>query len=238
MTQRNTPLTADEANAKVRAQGYELAGPYAGRRNSGAYRCDLHNETHQATGRFVLGGGRLPCCASARRRELGQQLVGERNPFFGRHHTLQTRMDSSRRMLATEHPLRGKARPDYLTGPLLVAIAGKRRSDATRAKLSAHQRRVQASVDHIAAKAARGRTAGVPGLVYLVRVGSLVKIGSTTKTMPYRLTRLRQQHGDDVELLLAAVVADCGQYEADLMLRHRSTWVRGEFFDLMPEPSP
>lgn len=232
MAHRNTILTAEEVAARIAtAHGYTLCGPWLGQKRKHEFSCPLHGETHETDGRTILNGGLLKCCYTERRREVGRSLVGEKNPFFGKRHTIEYRIRVSALRKAALNHFRGKPRPDRLKKITSEALQGRVRSDETRAKLSAHQLKVQGSVDHIAQKSARGMTAGKPGFVYFVRICGLVKIGSTTRTLDYRLTRLKREHGE-ADLLLATYVADCGAFEATLQLHHRSAWVRGEFFNL------
>lgn len=91
-------------------------------------------------------------------------------------------------------------------------------------------RRRHGLFDFIVRKASEGKTAGKPGIFYIVKIDGLLKFGSATTTMSYRLTRMRQKLGPDVELLLHCLVDDAGAYEAAMMNAHRHLWVHGEHF--------
>lgn len=172
----------------------------------------------------------LSCCAREANSERMKGATGEKNTFFGRKHSIESRERMSVAKLAGENHLRGKPRPEYLTAALKAAITGVPRSGPTKAKLSAHMSGRHRLFEFCRRKAECGRTAGKPGIFYVVRIGDQLKFGSATTTMAYRLTRLRQKHGHDVELKLHCIVGDAGAYEAAMMGRHREHWVCGEFF--------
>lgn len=213
------------------AAGYELESEYLGRHFNITVRCARHDFAQEAPARHVFAGMRIACCAKeAMAANLSEKMRGVGNPFFGRKHSIESREKMSAAVMAAPHALRGRPRPAHLTEALQRAVTGKPRTAATKGKLSAHMQRRHSLFEFCARKAAEGRTAGKPGIFYMVRIGGLVKFGSATTTMHYRLTRLRQQHGD-VEPLLHCIVADAGAYEAAMMRAHRDRWVRGEYFN-------
>lgn len=86
--------------------------------------------------------------------------------------------------------------------------------------------------------AATGKTSGKQGIFYVVRIGELLKFGSATTTMSYRMRRLREKFGS-VELVTYCLVDDAGRYEADAMERCREHWSHGEYFhDWLKGSSP
>lgn len=163
---------------------------------------------------------------------LSQSLKGSGNPFFGRKHSIKTREEASARMLSAPHPLRGKPQPEYLGSAVRAAITGVPRSAETREKISAKATERHKNFDYLIRKVLGGKTSGQPGIFYIVRIGDRLKFGSATTTMSYRLTRLRQKHGPDIEVMAHALVDDAGGYEAAMMERHRERWLHGEFFAL------
>lgn len=156
-------------------------------------------------------------------------MQGSGNHFHGRRHTIESREKMSATKRALPYAFRGMKRPEYLTRSLMARIQGVPRDDNTKAKMSAHMLDRHRSFDYCVRKAECGRTAGKPGIFYVVRIGGELKFGSATTTMNYRLTRLRQKHGD-VQLVTHCVVSDAGAHEASMMMEHRADWLHGEFF--------
>jgi hypothetical protein len=157
-------------------------------------------------------------------------MKGEGNNFFGKTHSLETREKISRHHLASPNHMRGKPRPQYVTDAIMRSIKGVPRTKSVRERLSAHMRKRHESFDYCVAKTLSGKTAGKSGWFYVVRIGEHLKFGSATTTMAYRVTRHKQKHGDDVELLMQCLVPDCGAYEAGMMQACRRHWSHGEFF--------
>lgn len=228
-------LSQEEAARRVAAVGYTLDSAYLGRHFAVMVSCERHAARQTALAKNIFNGMRIACCAQEVRDaiagDLREKMRGSANPFFGRKHSIESREKISAAVMAAPHALRGKPRPAYLTEALQRAVTGKPRGASTKAKLSAHMHRRHSLFEFCARKASEGRTAGKPGIFYIVRIGELAKFGSATTTMQYRLTRLRQKHGR-VDLLMHCVVADAGAYEAAMMNAHRDRWVRGEYFNL------
>jgi hypothetical protein len=223
----------DQATAELRVAnlGYELISEYLGREYKSTIRCNTHGCDQLANMHNIFSGMRLRCChVESMRARLSVSMVGAGNHFYGKTHTLAVREAASARMLASDHPFRGKPRPEYLTAALKNAITGKPRSDATRALLSEKAKARHGVFEYMLRKVSGGKTSGKPGVFYILQVGDRLKFGSATTTWAYRFTRLKQKYGNDIKVLARASVDNAGAYEAAMMVAHRSLWDRGEFF--------
>lgn len=228
---RGCKLTQEEAEKRFVDSGYVLVGRYVRKDIKVIARCNVHSAEFSVLPGHVFKGCKLSCCANESRKKKAREQGIERNPFKGRKHSLESREAISRTKRNSPHSLRGKARPKYLTDALLASITGAKRSKEVCQKMSAHMLHRHLDFDYCVSKASKGKTAGKQGFFYVVRVGKFIKFGSATTTMNYRLTRIRQKHGDDIELLLACIVPDCGEYEVSMMNANRRHWSHGEFFN-------
>ena len=226
-------LPQSEAAARISAHfGYELLSAYKCRHDPALVRCPKHGHQQMSRPANLFKGGMMSCCASeAASSRMKGKFVGENNHFYGKTHSIESRQKISKALQAAPHSFRGKARPQYLTDALKKAISGVARPDSVKLKLQEHMLARHRSFDFCVRKAACGKTAGKKGIFYIVRIENKIKFGSATTTIAYRLTRIRQKHGDDVELLMCCFVDDAGAYEAEMMRKYRSFWMAGEYFN-------
>ena len=221
-------LTPDELLERFSSRGYTLLSEYKNVNTRVLLRCEKHGVEKLTFPGNIFAGGSMACCGKESMREKHRiNNTGEKNPFFGKSHSIQTRDLLSRQRIGkpTNKPM-----PPNVKKALVEANTGKPRSEETKRKLREHMARRSGLFSYCVRKAKDGKTAGKQGIFYVVRVGDLLKFGSATTTMAYRLARLRQKHGDDVELKMYALVDDAGAYEAAMMERFESYWVKGEYF--------
>lgn len=227
---RGVKLSQEEAAARIAERGYVLLGQYRRKDEKVLVRCEKHSFEKEVEPGHLFRGAIMACCCREASSERGKLKIGEKNNFFGRSHSIETREKISRHHLKSDHAFRGKPRPAYLTNALLRSITGVPRTKPVRDGLRAHMLKRHKDFDYCVSKTLVGRTAGKAGWFYVVRVGEYLKFGSATTTMAYRLTRHRQKYGADVELLLQCAVSNCGSYEAAMMQAHKGHWSHGEFF--------
>lgn len=225
--QRNTTLTTKEVCDRLLGTGYALVGKYLGLQKDSLLRCEKHGVEHRVRLANIFQGGKMQCCGKeSMAAKLSIRLTGSGNHFFGKTHSLETREKLSR--LRKENP------SSYVPTPAARAAIserqrGKPRSAATKEKLRTCMRERYSLFGYSVRMAASGKTAGKPGIFYVVRIGDLLKLGSATTTMNYRLSKLRSKHGC-VELVTYCLVDDAGAYEAAAMERCRQHWSHGEYF--------
>lgn len=168
----------------------------------------------------------MQCCGKeSMASKLSERMSGVGNHFYGKKHGIEAREKISRARLANPPP----HLPPVTRASIANQLRGKPRSEATKTKLRERMRERYSIFGYSVRMAATGKTAGKQGIFYVVRIGELLKFGSATTTMSYRLSRLRARHGE-VELVTYCLVDDAGRYEANAMERCQEHWSHGEYF--------
>lgn len=222
--------TQAEVEARFSESGYTLLGTYQRNDVKVLARCDIHDFEKEVFPSNIFKGGRMACCGKeSMRAKLSLNMKGEGNHFFGKSHTEEMKAAMSKSKSGTNSPMFGKKRSAESIEKTRIGLIGKPRSSETKKKLSDYNLTLADNFDHCLNKAATSKTAGKPGHFYIAKVGDMLKFGSTTQTLGYRMRRLAQVHGD-AELLMAVDVPDAAAYEASMMGYHREHWIRGEFF--------
>lgn len=229
MVARNTKLTDEEVRKRFADAGYEVQGPYQRKDVKIKSYCKLHDYTDEVVPNNIFRGGRMKCCGKeSMRTKLSAINQGSGNSFFGRKHSIESKDKMSRFRLA--HPEMTKPFTEEARDKLRKAMSGKKRPGTVKEKLRKHMLERHRSFPFIVRKARSGKTAGKTGIFYAVKIGDLIKLGSATTTMGYRMSKLRQKFGPDIELVGYAFVDNAGEYEAKMMENHAEHWSHGEYF--------
>lgn len=222
--------TQDQVSKIFAERGYILLGVYRRRDVSVLVRCPVHNAEFMTLLCNFNRGSKLRCCGMEdRRATLKVSMLGSGNGFYGKKHSLLSRVQMSITTTANIGPPRGVAHPDYDHKKDADARRGIPRTKEVSGKLSAYMKKRHKSFIYCHRKAASGKTKGKAGIFYIVRIAGMLKLGSATTTMAYRLTRMKAKY-PDASLVMYCLVPDAGDYEATMMMRCRQHWLHGEFF--------
>jgi hypothetical protein len=225
---RNTKLTQTEAEERFLSSGYKLLSEYISYTSKVTLFCEKHSKQFDVVAQSIFRGSHLPCCTSEMRSNNGKRMVGEKNPFYGHHHTQET-IERNRLLISASSPFKGKKRGPEFAEKIRQARTGTHRTEETKSKLRAHGIAANNDFDACVKKARTSKTHGKRGHFYIADIGNgKLKFGSTTM-VAYRIKKLKVQHGF-ANLLLAVLVDDAADYEASMMEAHRDKWLHGEVF--------
>lgn len=229
---RNAILDRESAAQKIASHhGYILRSDWFGYEGIADCYCQKHDFEQSIRGKHAISGQRLACCHKEHMKAvLSVSMSGAGNNFYGKRHSDETKKLLSEQRLGPKHPMFGKPRPRDAVEKTRAALLGRPRSDETKKKLRDFNLSISDNFEHCILKAASGKTAGKRGWFYVARLmDGRLKFGSTAVSIQYRAKRLEQVFGS-ASIIVAAEVDDAGVYESEMMIRHKSHWIRGEYF--------
>ena len=229
---RNTLLDRESAAQKIASHhGYILRSDWLGYEGMAVCYCQKHDAEQPIRGKHAINGQRLTCCHKEHMSAvLSVSMSGAGNNFYGKRHTDETKKKLSEQRLGPRNPMFGKPRPRDAVEKTRAALFGRPRSDETKRKLRDIGLSAPDDFGLCLRKAACGKTAGKRGWFYVARLpDGRLKFGSTAVSIQYRAKRLEQVFGS-ASIVVAAEVDNAGEYESEMMLKHKRHWIRGEYF--------
>lgn len=213
MPRHRPPLLSNVVvDQRLALKGYERRSEYLGSEFKLKVFCTKHNEEHDVPAKGVVSDKKnLPCCglASCRQKMTGRPVTQE----FKEKCAEWQRGDKA-----------------YWSGK---ELSKNHRENISRGGIRAFSSSIDRHIEH----ALSGVTSGKPGYFYIIKVGSLLKLGSVSRMTPEkRMAKIRRDTGKKCKLLMSVSVKDAGGYEASMFNALRQHWIRGEYFKNWMQP--